>query len=471
MIEYERETYKRRLTQLHADVNAWRRWFVLACVAGVFALIIGFLAGFAAASEESVAFAHRETLPVESRAYVYYVTTEAAPADFRDELFAVTSYMMASASRQQVIERCTPIRLTNTLGWFDLRNLKWDVKHWYDFLATNYPYGRWSKSKDYEKGAPLVIRADWLVVALGDASRSDLYYRLLYGDKPPKTRDEFLAFWKVDSDPTFRFGQVEGDSGVAVQKVRWMEFRPIAIPDAFAWGTRDSAEINAETDPLEHLLGDQKHDAEEWIVSMPKVSITTGKRGHLIACFLNAGDGAKQDKAPVNIVEDHTNVRGREIINPVSCYVCHTRGINEPTVNEFERYLRLGAEKYSRDPDESERIELFHLGSLDKTIRRNQEDYETAVIATTGMAPEVIAPGIKRVFVDYDSPVTLDDAARELACEADDLKLAIAYYDTHGGKLSGRLAGLAHGLTMPRTRWESEYFTAWLAVQEWEAAK
>ena len=468
-----KDDYLQRITKLHEEVVFLRRLLIALLVAAVVLFFLGVLTGKTYGSDLQLASKHRKGFPETDWLYLFYITTETYPEEKREELFAVVSFMVASSSRQPIVERCTPIKVGDTLSYIDLRNLKWDQKTWYDFLLAEYPYGYFEiqgkiGEEIFTRRVPLVIRADWLVTVLGDGTESEIHYQLLYGpDNVPKNRDEFLEFWKVDNDPTHRFGMIEGNSGVAVNEVRWIEFRPIAIPDGFAWGTRDAIDITKDTDPIENLLGGHKHDAEEWIVSIPKISIRTRERGHLIAVLLNDDEGSIQQAAPVNIVEDHSDVRGREIINPVSCYVCHVKGINEPNTNELQRLLDLGVEAYTKNKENAEKIELFHLGSLERTIMRNKENYQLAFEMVSGKTSDIVAPAIAEVYELYDAKVTRETAARELGMEPDSIKLAIAYYDEHIGGVSGRLAGLSHGASMNRTRWEEEFETAYKARKLW----
>jgi hypothetical protein len=137
-----------------------------------------------------------------------------------------------------VIERHLPQRVGESdLYRFDLRQLEWDWRDWHVVLSR-YPYSP-------DRKLPLVVRADWLTVELTDAFASDSYYRLLYGGRNiPAARDDFLRFWRVEADPAFRFGLIEGRSGVALAGIRWIENRPTANR-GYAWGTRDSARIDA----------------------------------------------------------------------------------------------------------------------------------------------------------------------------------------------------------------------------------
>ncbi len=393
---------------------------------------------------------------------------------------AVMAFITASTSNQQIIERCTPYPIGEALGRIDLYDLKWDFKtdentwFWHNYLTERYPYGTFKFDPTTNKvvrTAPLVIRVDWLIQEIVDQSESDLYLQLLYSGKPPKNRDEFLEFWSVSNDINERMAFVERRSGVAKENIRWLEHRPVARAYGFAWGTRDSAVIDANSDPLEHLTGDFKHDAEEWLVAIPKLSKKTFERGVLMAALLNNAQGEIQAKAPADIVIDKTGVRGVEIRNPLSCYLCHPKGINETTEPDFISYLESGAIKNEKDRDRAELIERLHLSKLDALITRNQDDYVRGVQLATGHDSTELMKALENIVRGYDADVDLKQAAAELWMEPDELAKAIAYgSESRKIDISGRLAGLAHGRPMPRERWEEEYVFAWEAKQLWLAA-
>jgi hypothetical protein len=361
-----------------------------------------------------------------------------------------------------VVERQLPLRIGESdLYRIDLRQLEWDWRDWRKVLARD-PYSP-------GQTLPLVVRADWLLAELTDAFASDSYYRLLYGGKNiPKTREDFLKFWQVESDPAFRFGLIEGRSGVALAGIRWIENRPTANR-GYAWGTRDSAEIDAKTDPLERPDGSFRHQAEEWIVGIPKWS-AAGPRGTLQAYLLANGQGQRQDRAPADIVADQTRFRGLpEIRTCGSCIQCHVAGIKGPKENQLKEAIAAGVDLYA-DRQTQESLERFHLADVEKEVARNREDYAAIVHLVTGHSPEENAAEFKRCIDWYDGDVTREQAARELGVTPDELRLALGYASARNLSLGARLSALAHEAPMPRTAWEDVYATAYAAVKLWRSA-
>ncbi|QDV78060.1 hypothetical protein K2D_16660 [Planctomycetes bacterium K2D] len=407
------------------------------------------------------ALADRQTLPAADHPFTYYVSYSSVLAGSdRAELVAASRLMIASTSRQIVLERSAPVPVTETLARIDLRDLRWDAEAWLR-LVKRYPYA------DPSIGPPLVVRADWLTVQLADANESPAYYELLLGTAP-KTRDEWLAALNVDkdADPLLRFGLIEEDSGVARSKVRWLESFPTL--NGYAWGTRDSVEITPENDPLEHPDGQFKHDGEEWIVGVPKLSLTTRDRGVLQVYLLSNGQGQRVDKAPVDLVEDSSRFRSNaEIRNPGSCIQCHGEGLNEPSENGLEDFVLKGAQLFANGRDKLAEIEAFHLGRI--SLDRDNEGFGRIVVALTGMDGEQAASAFRRSVERFDDPLELSDVARELGVAPEAARNAIANQTAKGRNLSARVVGLAHGRTITREAFEERYHELRSYCDEWEA--
>ena len=119
----------------------------------------------------------------------------------------VLAWVLSSCSLQQEIEQCVPQKIEGRPLWLidlgqffpdgSFTGLGWRTEDWQEVLKA-HPYGGYSR----------VIRGDWLVMELLDsvvsASRHEdgiaSYYRLLYRGSPPKTEDEFLKFWEIDTN-------------------------------------------------------------------------------------------------------------------------------------------------------------------------------------------------------------------------------------------------------------------------------
>lgn len=421
----------------------------------------------AAPSDLDAAYADRAQYPAADYGYLYYASTSHLTGEQKAACDATLAFVVASSSQQQIIEKATPYRVQEGLYRLDLRDLKWDWRHWGKVVAK-YPY-------NYRPGKlPLVIRADWLVMQLVDTTQSNAYYLLLYG-RDDLNRDDFLRTWGVNNNATTHFGIIthsKSPIGPAVSGIRLVENRPTKNRGT-AWGTRDSAKIDAGSDPLEHLDNKFRHDAEEWLVAMPKQSIATGRRGSLLAAWLNDAKGKRQEEAPPSIVTDHLGFRGQSAIrNWGSCVGCHANGINDPGVSELRSYIAGGVDVYAKPKELQEQVELFHLSDAAKQIARDNEDWAAGVAMVNGLSGEENAEAFAGTIEGYDRDVSLEVAAAELYTEAAELRLGLAYASQNGLKLSARLSGLAHQKSISRAAWEEGgWYVAWTAMQMWERGK
>lgn len=401
--------------------------------------------------------------------YVYYVSTASYPKELRDEATAALRFVVAMSSRQQVAEQCIPVQLTETLHRLDLQSLEWDWQEWHRVIGP-YPYtAELPPSSITKQPRPLVIEAGWLIVQLSDASVSDAHYRLLYGNAKI-TRDQFLDFWSVNKKATSAFGIVvesKAANGPSVTGIRQIENYPTAERGS-VWGTRDSAIIDAASDPLEHLEGDFKHDAEEWLVAHPKLSAATGQRGFLLAALLANADGSRVDSADPSVVTDHARFRGRaDIRNYGSCVACHAGGLNPPSNNRVRDLIAAGVTIYAKKGIDA-KIEAFHLSDTGTQLRRDNEDFQAGVLMVNGLTGEANATAFRMAVEFYDRPVNLGQAAVEVGCDLQTLRLALGYASNQQYRLPARLAALAHVEAMPRSAWEENFRTTQQIVEEFQ---
>lgn len=421
------------------------------------------------------AAAHRSQYAPEDHYLHYYSSLEVAPPELRADVEAALKFTVSSASRQRLVEYHVPDRIwwkedgalhRTEVFHLDLYGLKWDAKDFTEVLRT-YPYRTYQTK--YQN--PLVIHPGWLIQEIADQkrSKSNAYLLLLYGRaNVPKNRDEYLKFWDIAKQSEFNFGWIEGKSGVSNVKKRWLESHPILQPEGYAWGTKDADPelFDAGADPSEHPDGDFKHQAEEWIASILKQSYKTGEKGALQSYLLSTDKGALQDFAPAGIVNDKHEWRGTpEIRNFGSCIGCHTKGLIEPTLNEWRE--SKGA-TWAKDYKEAEQIRLFHNSDELRAIRLANEHYARGVKLINRLTPEENAAAFRRAVDWYDADVTLEQAARELYSTPDELQNALGYARAQEKFLTKRLADLANDVAIPRLRWEQDFYEAYLLLEWWK---
>lgn len=264
------------------------------------------------------AVADLQTLPATVQPNVRYLWIASPPED-HEAIGAALKFTVCSTSRLPNLDDQTPVAVRSDLYRIDLRALGWDATEFYK-IAQAHPYSPGLKN-------PLVLHAEWFLEQISDGTRSQAYYALLYGAKPPKTRQEFLQFWRVDPARLLKESRelslwIEEASGVSVQRVRTLLGWPAETGQL--WETRDVLELDPERDPLEFIGRDAKYDGQEWIVSVPKHSYRAQTRGVAQVYWLTNGQDARVEAGPVALVEDSTRAaRVSEVRNPISCHSCH----------------------------------------------------------------------------------------------------------------------------------------------------
>lgn len=408
--------------------------------------------------------------------YVIQFTTANVPAADRQKVADTLAFVCASFSRQQIIEHCVPVKHATLPDTYEIHldQLKWSNYDWNRFVAQAYPYAEYIGDKRYQVSderrhhypyrTSRIYKADWFTAYITDANNNSSGYALTYGfEKIPKTRKQFLDFWEVNTKAEHAFGLIESSSRVSKRNFRWLE--NYSRPRGYVWGTKDFLNINPKlyTDPLTYpFLNDkrQKHDGEEWIVGIPKISSRTGERGALQVYMLFDGQGKRIDKADGDLVEDHTRFKGfSQIRTSGSCIQCHTSGLNGPTHNTIKELILSGGDIYA-SYEGKEALELFHLSDSAKEIKRANEDYATAIFEIVLTSPESNAKAFKQTIDSYVAQVDLQTAARDLYTTPDTLRSALAYESNTNKLLSPYLVQLSQGLKINRETWEAVYLPA-----------
>lgn len=380
-----------------------------------------------------------------------YVTTGHIPQTKRADAIAAMQFAIPSASKETLLDRQIPQRVGQSDVYrIDLKALGWDQNIWAKVTQRD-PYQGLQNA--------LCVRSDWLVYELADTTESTAYYDLLFGNKVPKTRDEFNAAFGVDKKQQtgLELGWVENRSQVGLQGTRFIQ-RLLGVRGD-VWFTQDVLKVARGSDPLEFPDGIFAHDGEESIARSPKVSVKQRTRGTAQFYFLSNGQGKRVEEAPPDLVEDHKRTIRRQtaIINNGSCVSCHERGLNLPSVNGIESLILQGVQLYAAEKDKAELVERFHLGTkgLLKEIERSNEDYALFVEACNGLTAQENAATYRRAIRDYEADLNLWRAAHELGATEDELRNALAYATAAKIDLGPRFSVLAHGTEpIPRTVFE-----------------
>lgn len=379
----------------------------------------------------------------------------------------VVQFVVVLASREPLLDHIVPETLPGTnLVRLRLNRLRWSVADWAS--VTGYERNPYTAYKN-----PLIVPAGYFVDRIADATLGDAYHRLYFGGGAiPKTADEFLRAIGVDPGKQrgLAFGLVEGQSRVNLARDAARLIRHDDGVHSEAWTTFDVRRVQAGSDPLEALdQGDFRADGSEIFGLVPKVS-TRGVRGVFPVTALADGAGKLVAEAPVDLVEDSTRFGGQAAIrNPGSCIQCHSAGPQQPTLNALRDRLLAGVELKTYGAERQIALELFHLGQVTDDLERWEHGYTAALAAVNGLTPAANAKAFGEFIDDYRADVTLERAAVELHCSAEDLSLALAYASANGVQVSVRLAGLAHERAIPRSAFEDEFFKAVEYLKVWRS--
>ncbi len=382
--------------------------------------------------------------------------------DAEPNLVAATMFMVTASSRGQVLDGMVPRRMPGTnLLRIDLRELGWDARDWQAVCGfKNNP------TTKYEN--PLVVEANWFLNELSDGTQSAAYNRLVFGSKPPKTVDELLASFGIDRAKQLglQYGVIPNTSGVNLARnaSRLMEHSDGTYSEA--WLTYDVAQVKPGADPLEGLFSSAfKFEGIEGYVLTTRLAGT--ERVTLPVVFLA---NAKQDlvqEAPANLVSDDTELFGDRVIRaPGSCFVCHTEGSQPVNGNALADRLRVGVELKAYEYAKQKQVEFFHLADVAPELKRWDDGFAKALLHINGLTAAENAAAIKAAIGDYRKDVTLEQAAKELACKPEELRNALALSSAAYVDIGNRLASLAHGVPMPRTSWEADFLKAQKYLEE-----
>lgn len=381
---------------------------------------------------------------------------------------ATLKFLINSFSSQHVIERALPVRISQDMLLYriDLVELKW---RWQDLVDGLPSFGR-----PYFYGGgknPLIIRGDYFINTICDEVASNLGPLLFFNGKIPKTDDEFAAFlgFNTDEQAAHNFGLIEENSGVSVNKVRWILYYD--APFGYWWETYDYERLTLDNHPLETLDPQNPNaDASEIIVGFQKISTVNSRSGNSQLYMLLDKKQRRIPEASGRVVTDHSSFKSTDLIrNSGSCMQCHP-GINIPHRDAVQKLIADGTEVWGTEKRRDD-IERFHFSDIGKLIKRNNEDYATFVFLVNGLDPTANVQAFKTCIAAYEQDVGLIQAAIELECTPIDLQRAIAFTSQRKIKIGTNLAKLTAGKEkIPRSIWEELHHGTAVMVETWRKA-
>lgn len=354
-----------------------------------------------------------------------------------------------------------------TLFRIRLDQLGWDQDKQWRRLLEQYPYGlRHDESRDRELAAAAefvyartgtripVVRVDWFVA---QASVPPLYHDILQlpdGPGADRTLEDKL---KVNVLQDFQRGRLVRAAVIQsrVSNSNRLVDRHSSEFGGYYWRSYDFATSTGRQNLMKFPLGpvfDSNsfpaqafvHDGGEIIFQLPN---------RMQAYFLVDGAGSRLDKGPINVVFDNRQPLGnKEVINGLSCIVCHASGMQDFADELAEGHALSGqaAVKLKQIVPSATQLEQYLL--------RDSSDFLAAMRQATQpfLKPEDNLDRrepVGAITRHYSLPLQLEDLRVELDWPGTAAELAVQLNLPQMQSLG--LQGVAQGAVIKRDTWES----------------
>ncbi|MEX2138674.1 MAG: hypothetical protein WD894_05395 [Pirellulales bacterium] len=432
------------------------------------------------ATELAAAMADLEQLHHDKQPTTRYLSLYAIPANRRDEVAAVASYTLNALSRSRAILQ--PKRITDSLLRFDIEHYttnKTAADEWraaWERIVAVDPYwhirteilqrkndarretvtvpGGWTNLADAARlqaltgSAGALLRADHFIATATIAPR---YYE--FAGVAAREVD-FLKSLGVDPKTIEKLRANAGAnlilSGVT-QKPRRIVWQQGPLGGVYS--TLDVERVAAERDPIRRPLSADglafEYDASEWFAMRAN--------GLWLTALYNRA-GQRQDSVPDRVAKDTSDPAADGIIVPLlSCIRCHREGGLRPFRDDQHSLLAEGIElRTLRAKDAQRAAEFYDEPRLQRQIEFDRETYSRAVArATAGMRPPNLADALAGAVREFlYTPVTLEQAARELGIDAESMRRALT------SSRDPILLMLRQNRPVLRGQWESSFAEA-----------
>ena len=340
-----------------------------------------------------------------------------------------------------------------------------------------------------------IVRADWFIRDTSEQDRSDSYFDLLFAkerfistkqitkkkvevnwkggkwndkDLPagkyfyetedvkfnnaninfPKDEKDFEKVFGVDLTLDFikksglnlqRGAVVEGaEKGVSIVARNNRLIQRTYGPIGWYYKTFDVKDTDGRRDFAETLNKDFDFDAGEILARLPG----GGQAGLLVDSA-----GKILTVADNKIAHDSSDFKfDTRVRNVTSCVICHSSGIIKPQ-NLVEEMLKAGVDIKFKDKKDARDARSFFL-NWGKKLTTDQEEFQEFIQRTSGYKPQENSTNFKAVRDNYDSPVTAQTAANEVALSLDMFRMIAAR------STKARVLMLVQNLAIPRKSWE-----------------
>jgi hypothetical protein len=422
------------------------------------------------ATELATVLADVEQLHAHDRKTTRYLSLYAIHPNRRDEVAAVAGYTLNALSRSRAIVQ--PLRITDTLVRFNIERYttnKTETDEWratWEKIAEVDPYwhirtevlrSRFQVSGSRFKTArgaasnlqpetlnlepeTVTVAGGWtdlaaaarlqaLTGSAGALLRADHF--IATATIPPRYYEfagvaareaDFLKSLGVDPKTIEKLRANAGAnlilSGVT-QKPRRIVWQQGPLGGVYS--TLDVERVTAERDPIRRPLSADglafEYDASEWFALRAN--------GLWLTALYNRA-GQRQDSVPDRVAKDTSDPAADGIIVPLlSCIRCHREGGLRTFRDDQHSLLADHVElRTLRAKDAQRAAEFYDEPRLQRQIEFDRETYSRAVArATAGMRPEDLADALAGAVREFlYTPVTLEQAARELGIESESLR-------------------------------------------------
>ncbi|MCA9075916.1 MAG: hypothetical protein KDA93_12835 [Planctomycetaceae bacterium] len=274
----------------------------------------------------------------------------------------------------------------------DLVSIGWDKHGQWQRMLTDYPYGmsyenatedalRNDATFVYEATRSKIpmVRADWFVAKAGIPP---MYHDLLQLPDGPNTAIEIEKMLNVDVIRDFEMNRLARAGFIksnVSQHNRLVDRHPAAY--GAYWKSYDFGSSAGSQSLTLNPLGPKyknnphervafEHDGGELIFNLPN-----GLQGYLLI----DGKGARIDRGPINVVFDSKQPLGNnEVINGISCMVCHTHGMQP-----FQDDIRSGHGVRGADALKVERL-FLPQDEFDKLVDKDRQRFLTSLDEAIG---------------------------------------------------------------------------------------
>jgi hypothetical protein len=303
-------------------------------------------------------------------------------------------------------------------------------------------------------GVPIMRGDDYVFLTGIQVNRAGVGYLDQHGFKSLDDVKKLARLDEKGSDELFRTrAGFMGKSGVALNNRQ--VYRLVATSGPW-WETHDSKSSVKQSNAINNLNRDFKHNAEEIVFRLPN---------DLPGYYACDDKGVQAESVPDFIAADQrASGNDRRIHVGYSCITCHEKnGLKDMT--DFARSYFQSDPKVSLKILEADQFKAQLLkSSLGKSLiepfERDAEDYGKAIQEASGIDPKNFSAEYEKFWAAYlNEYVTLEKAAFECGVTPEILKKALLEYAAVKGVTNPVLSSYLHEKVLPvRREHFSEHF-------------